>query len=100
MMRPLLFIFILLTSLALSAGNKSKTLKLSIKDSNGEPLVGAKVEVNNSKDFYYTDFDGVVMIEQSKSQATTLNVSMISFENKTLQLPKSNNDLSIELKSK
>lgn len=99
-MKQFLVILLLLSQLVLTAGNKSKTLKLSIKDTSGEPLVGAKVTLENSNELLYTDFDGVVFINKNKAQSTTLNVSMVSYENKTIQLPKSNNDLSIQLKSK
>lgn len=75
-------------------------LKISVKDTNGEPLVGAQIKFENSKDYFYTDFDGNVIINKTQIQTTAFSVSMIAYENKTVELSKSSSDLDIKLKSK
>jgi hypothetical protein len=97
-------IIICLTSLASFANNiKSSTIKGKVVDTQGLPIAGAKVMLLETQTEVYTDFDGEFVLNKSKKDIGTIEISMISYKAKksVLDLSKlDNKTLSIKLYSK
>ena len=87
-----------------AGGEKSTTQSIQgiVTDKQGNPLVGAKVTIDNSDISVYTDFDGHFMIDKVSKTEHTLSLSHISFENSTTKIDSqaSSEILYIELSSK
>lgn len=77
----LLLSFLSLSSLAASA---QSIVKGTVKDSNGEPVIGATVRVAGSKGGTVTDLDGNFTINAAPQ--ATLSISYIGYENQTVAL--------------
>lgn len=85
------------------AGNDDVTLlKGKVVDTQGEPIIGAKVVVKGTKTAVYTDFEGQFIFPSVAKTSHKVKVSMISYQDKeaTVNFQDSNNELSITLKSK
>ena len=84
MRKALLIISILfLTSLGAFAGNnKATSIKGKVVDIEGSPILGAKVSIKGVDSATYTDFDGAFYFYKVPKVPSTINVSMISFEEK------------------
>jgi hypothetical protein len=64
-----------------------------------EKLAGVKILCNGRE--YYTDLNGVFRIEKRSSGDDVLQISMISYEDKSVQVdPKTRGDLVIQLKQR
>lgn len=63
----------------------------------GEPLTGVKIVFEGSDEVIYTDFDGQFELFYSKKQTSELSVSLISYEDKKIELSKGK-EINIALK--
>jgi hypothetical protein len=97
-------IIVCLTTLAsFASNNKTSAIRGKVVDTEGLPIIGAKVTLVETQTEVYTDFDGEFILNKSKNNVGTIEVSMISYEEKksVLDLTKLNNKtLSIKLLSK
>ncbi len=70
------------------AGGNNKTVQLKGKvvDNQGNPVIGAKIEVSNSNQIVYTDFDGEFSFQTNKTDEKEIKISYISYEEQNLVL--------------
>ncbi len=74
-------LFGLISLTAFAGGNaKVSSVKGSITDRQGNPLVGAKVVVKDLQKEVYTDFEGNFIIEEVSETEHKIEVSHVSFE--------------------
>lgn len=95
-MRKFLFalLFVFSSTITFAGNGKTRVLKGQVIDSNGSPVVGAKVTVKGIEKPVYTDFDGEFVFPKTSSTSCEINVSMVSFEesSSTVDLQTSNNE--------
>ena len=101
----LLLLAILFIGSSVFAGGNNKTVQLKGKvvDNQGNPVIGAKIEVADSNQIIYTDFDGEFSFQTIKTEEKEIKVSFISFEEQNLTLTSedlSNSNLLLQLYSK
>lgn len=80
--KPLVMLF-LLCLLPLGASAQSK-VKGVVKDSSGEPIIGATIKVNGSKVGAVTDLDGNFSIDAAPG--STLTITYVGMETQTVQV--------------
>lgn len=98
----LLFGLISLTAFA-GGNNKATSIKGTITDRQGNPLVGAKVIVKDLQKEVYTDFEGNFVIEAVSATEHKIEVKHISFEEveKDIDFSKADNSyLAFQLRSR
>lgn len=100
----LLIVVLLAGSTVFASGNnKTVNLKGKVVDNQGNPVIGAKIEIPTSNQIVYTDFDGEFSFQTSKTEEKQIKISYISFEDQNLILNSedlSNSDLLFQLFSK
>ena len=77
-----------LLSLSSVAGFAQSQIKGNVKDSNGEPILGATVKVNGSKAATVTDLDGNFMV--NAKPGSTITISYVGFETQTVTVKGTN----------
>jgi len=105
MKKALTFILlaVLSCSLTFAGGNRSTTtLSGKVTDTQGNPLAGVKVELNNTQHTVFTNFDGEFTIENVPLKDQSIQLEYISFQKRELQLEAKalSSEVQIELKSK
>lgn len=94
MMKKAIFLFFLLLLLLPAAGqNKSRTFTGTVKDSNGEPIPGAAVMLEeDSSTGAVTDIDGkyTFHLKASVPKRSRISVSSLGFKTALLDLPSGN----------
>ena len=100
----LLAVAVLFSALSFAGGNnKTVQLKGKVVDNQGNPIIGAKIEISESNQIFYTDFDGEFTMKTVKASKKEIRVSYVSFETQELELNSedlSNSDLIFQLYSK
>src|SRR3712207_5161332 len=79
-LRASLTVFMMFFAFTLMAQNV--TVKGSVKDQNGEPVIGATVKVAGAKTGVITNMDGEYMISVPKN--ATLEINYIGYNSKTV----------------
>ena len=77
-----------LLSLSSVAGFAQSQIRGNVKDSNGEPILGATVKVNGSKAATVTDLDGNFMV--NAKPGSTITISYVGFETQTVTVKGTN----------
>lgn len=77
-----------LLSLSSVAGFAQSQIRGNVKDSNGEPILGATVKVNGSKVATVTDLDGNFMV--NAKPGSTITISYVGFETQTVTVKGTN----------
>jgi iron complex outermembrane receptor protein len=97
-------LFGLISLTAFAGGNaKANSVKGTITDRQGNPLVGAKVIVKDLQKEVYTDFEGNFIIEAVSATEHKIEVSHVSFEDVKTKVDFSkedNNFLAFQLRSR
>lgn len=81
-----LFCFITLTAIAGGGNVKSTILQGKVINDEGEPVVGAKVELINSDAEVYTDFDGAFVFNDVAIKEQSVKVSFLTYEDSVTKL--------------
>lgn len=80
-------LFCLSTLLVLAGGNvKSSSVQGTVIDDEGNPVVGAKVSLLDSKQEVYTDFDGTFIFENVTTANQKVKVTYVSHEDLVTEL--------------
>lgn len=98
------FIFSLTTMIVLAGGNvKSTSVQGKVIDDEGNPVIGAKVILVDSKQEVYTDFDGLFSFENVSATTQSIKVSYVSHEDLIAKVQFQNSiqaELKLEIQSK
>lgn len=89
-MRKIIFslLFVLISTVSFAGGNSKTTiLNGKVIDDEGNPVVGAKVVLVDSKKEVYTDFDGVFQFKNVTTETSTVKVSYLSHEDLIAKVP-------------
>ncbi|MBR9830724.1 carboxypeptidase-like regulatory domain-containing protein [Acidiluteibacter ferrifornacis] len=92
---------ILTTSMTAIAGGKNtstSTLKGKVMDSNNEVIAGALISIEGMSEKVYTDFDG--NFEINNAAGKSVKVSFVSYEDKSIEVSSTENELTIVLDEK
>jgi hypothetical protein len=99
----LLALYFIGGSVFAGGNNKTVQLKGKVVDNQGNPVIGAKIEVTDSNQIIYTDFEGEFAFQTNKSEKKQIKISYISYEEQNLVLNSkdlTNSDLLFQLYSK
>ena len=77
-----------LLSLSSVAGFAQSQIRGNVKDSNGEPILGATIKVNGSKVATVTDMDGNFSV--NAKPGSTITISYVGFETQTVTVKGTN----------
>ena len=79
-MRSLLLI--LFSAISLSVSAQTITVKGNVKDTSGEPVIGATVLESGTQNGVITDVDGIFTIQLAKN--ASLTISYVGYQKKTV----------------
>ncbi|MDE5948394.1 MAG: SusC/RagA family TonB-linked outer membrane protein, partial [Prevotella sp.] len=85
---------LLLVLLLIAGGISAQTVKVTVKDSNGEPVIGASVIEKGTRNGGVTDFDGNISVKMQGKHS--LVISYIGMKTKTVD-PKGKTALNVTL---